>query len=251
VVVAPGWLVEAALAGSREAGTPLGVGDPWLSWLYQPTVRSFRAKLYGDDLSFLQAGLPAVMVSDSSFSAFYPHYHQVTDTADKLDASALKRMGDGLLGVVRTLDRVPRGLPDEPRWFAALGRVSGSAVLVTLAAASLLPGLRTGLAGGGPVLPARMLQSALFGLLFWRHPIPALWAFLLPNVLLPLGRARWATALAVAPLAALVALGSAGWFRGVGSGVWLAPWEIAVAILTLALAFIRPARARKKKKRRR
>jgi hypothetical protein len=251
VVVAPGWLVEAALAGSREAGTPLGVGDPWLSWLYQPTVRSFRAKLYGDDLSFLQAGLPAVMVSDSSFSAFYPHYHQVTDTADKLDASALKRMGDGLLGVVRTLDRVPRGLPDEPRWFAALGRVSGSAVLVTLAAASLLPGLRTGLAGGGPVLPARMLQSALFGLLFWRHPIPALWAFLLPNVLLPLGRARWATALAVAPLAALVALGSAGWFRGVVSGVWLAPWEIAVAILTLALAFIRPARARKKKKRRR
>jgi hypothetical protein len=32
------------------------------------------------------------------------------------------------------------------------------------------------------------------------------------------------------------------------SGVWLAPWEVVVAILTLALAFIRPARVRKKKK---
>jgi hypothetical protein len=250
-VVAPGWLVSAALAGSREAGAPLGVGDPWMSWLYQPAVRTFRAQLYGDDLSFLQAGLPALMVSDSSFSAFYPHYHQVTDTADKLDAVALGRMGDALLGVVRTLDRVPRGPADQPRWFAALGQVIGSTVLLTLAAASVLPGLRTGLAGGGPVLPARLLQAALFGLLFWRHPIPALWAFLLPNVLLPFGRARWATALAVAPLAALIALGSAGWYRGMVSGVWLAPWETAVAILALALAFVRPARARKKKKRRR
>jgi hypothetical protein len=247
-VVAPGWLVGAALAGSREAGTPLAAGDPWLSWLYQPAVRTFRARLYGDDLSFLQAGLPAVMVSDSSFSAFYPHYHQVTDTADKLDAAALERMGNALLGAVRTLDRVPRGPSDEPRWFAALGRVVGSTVLLVLAAASVLPGLRTGLTGGGPVLLARVLQAALFGLLFWRHPVPALWAFLLPNILLPLGRARWATALSLTPLLALLAFGTAGCFRGVVSGVWLAPWEVVVAILTLALAFIRPARVRKKKK---
>jgi acetylornithine deacetylase/succinyl-diaminopimelate desuccinylase-like protein len=40
-VIAPGWLVRAALAGSREAGSPLGVGDPYLSWLYQPAVRTF------------------------------------------------------------------------------------------------------------------------------------------------------------------------------------------------------------------
>ncbi len=250
-VVAPGWLVGAALAGAREARAPLGVGDPWLSWLYQPAVRTFRARLYGDDLSFLQAGLPAVMVSDSSFSAFYPHYHQVTDTADNLDAAALERMGTALLGVVRTLDRAPRGPSDEPRWFAALGQVLGSTALLVVAAASVLPGLRTGLTGGGPVLLARLLQAALFGLLFWRHPIPALWAFLLPNLLLPLGRARWATALSVTPLLALLGFGTAGWFRGVVSGVWLAPWEIVVAILTLALAFIRPARVRKKKKRRR
>jgi hypothetical protein len=31
------------------------------------------------------------------------------------------------------------------------------------------------------------------------------------------------------------------------SGVWLAPWEIAMAILALALAFVRPAHLKKKK----
>jgi hypothetical protein len=99
------------------------------------------------------------------------------------------------------------------------------------------------------VLVARLLQLGLFGLLFWRHPVMALWVFLLPNILPPLGRARWATAAALAPLVALLALGVAAWNRGMVSGVWLAPWEIAVAILALVLAFVRPARPKKKRKR--
>src|SRR5262245_180915 len=103
-VVAPAWLVRAALDG---AGSDLRVGDPWLSWIYQPGVRLFRADLYGDDLSFLQAGVPAVMVSDSSFTAFYAWYHRPGDTADKIDAASLARMGEAVLGVMRTLDRVP------------------------------------------------------------------------------------------------------------------------------------------------
>ena len=250
-VVAPGWLVRTVLAGAREEGAPLGVGDPILSWVYQPTVRAFRARLYGDDLSFLQAGLPAVMVSDSSFSAFYPHYHQATDTADKLDVASLQRMGDGLVGAVRALERAPAGASEDPRWFAAFGQVIGSSVLLAVAATSVLPGLRTGLGGGAPVLLARVAQAGLFGLLFWRHPIPALWVFLLPNLVLPLGRARWATALALSPVVALLTLGTAGWLRGMMSGVWLAPWEIVGAILALSLAFIRPARVSKKKKKRR
>jgi hypothetical protein len=249
-VVAPGWLVRATLSGARAGGAPLGVGDPWLSWLYQPAVRTFRAGLYGDDLSFVQAGIPAVFVSDSSFTAFYPHYHQASDTADKLDASALERMGNSVLGALRALDGVPRGPSEDARWFAAFGRVAGPTVLVALAALSTLPGWRTGLTGGGPVLLARLLQVTLFGLLFWRHPVPALWMLLLPNLLLPLGRARWATALALSPLAALLALGALAWHRGMVSGVWLAPWEIVVAILALTLAFVRPARVKKKRKKR-
>ena len=247
-VVAPGWLVRAVLAGARDAGAPLRVGDPWLSWLYQPAVRTFRAGLYGDDLSFLQAGLPALFVSDSSFTAFYPHYHQPSDTADKLDAGALEHMGNAVLGALRTLDGGPRGPSEDARWFAGLGQVIGPTALAALAAVSALPGLRTGLAGGGPVLAARLLQVTLFALLFWRHPISALWVFLLPNLVLPLGRARWATTLAVTPLLALLALGTVAWARGMVSGVWLAPWEIAVAILALALAFVRPAHLKKKKK---
>ncbi len=246
-VVAPEWVVRSVLSGASAEGAPFGVGDPWISWVYQPTVRTFRARLYGDDLSFLQAGIPAVFVSDSSFTAFYPHYHQATDTADKLDAASLGRMGAGLLGSVRALDGTPRGPAEETRWFALLGHVLGPTALLALAGVSVLPGLRTGLAAGGPALAARLLQAALFGVLFWRHPVAALGLLLLPNLLLPLGRARWATALAVSPAVAIVGVGAAAWARGMVSGVWLAPWEIVVAILAFALAFVRPARIRKKK----
>jgi Peptidase family M28 len=249
-VVAPGWLVRAALAGSKDAGAPLGVGDPWLSWLYQPTVRAFRVRLYGDDLSFLQAGHPAVMVSDSSFSAFYPDYHEAGDTADKLDAAALERMGGGVLGALRALDRVPRGSDDDPRWFAALGRVFGASVLIAVGVLSILPGLRAGISTGGPGFAARMLQAGLFALLLWRHTVPVLWVFLLPNLLPPLRRARWVLVLSLAPAASLVAFGVAAWWRGVIGGVWLAPWELAIALGALVLAFLRPPARRSSRRKR-
>ncbi len=34
----------------------------------------------------------------------------------------------------------------------------------------------------------------------------------------------------------LLAIGASAWWRGVVSGVWLAPWEIVVGFLALALA---------------
>src|SRR5262249_31047870 len=118
-VIAPGWLVGAALAGARGAGGSLDVGDPWLSWVYQPAVRTFRVRLYGDDLSFLQAGVPAVFASDSSFSGFYPWYHQAADTPDRLDAGALARMGDAARGAVDAIARLPLQRDPDPDWFAA------------------------------------------------------------------------------------------------------------------------------------
>ena len=148
-VIAPAWLVRAALAGSRESGAPIGVGDPWLAWLYQPAVRAFRVRLNGDDLSFLQTGHAALFASDSSFSAFYPDYHKASDTADKLDAAALERMGEAALGVVRALERVPRGPAEEPHWFAAFGRVVSGPWLLGAGALSLLPGLWRGVNAGG------------------------------------------------------------------------------------------------------
>ena len=236
--IAPGWLVQAALEGSREAGSPLGVGDPYLSWLYQPAVRTFRVRFSGDDLSFAQAGHPALLASDSSFSAFYPDYHKASDTADKLDAAALERMGRGVLGVVRALERAPRGPAEEPHWFAAFGRVVGWPWLVGLGAAGLLPGLWRGSRAGGLALGVRILQAILTGVLLWRHPVPALWILLLPLLLLPWRRSWWTVLLALAPVVGLVAIGAAAWWRGSVSGVWLAPWEIVVAGLALALAFL-------------
>lgn len=236
-VVAPAWLVRAALSASREAGAPLGVGDPWLAWLYQPAVRLFRVRLYGDDLSFLQAGHAALFASDSSFSAFYPDYHKPTDTADKLDAAALGRMGESALAVVRGLERVPRGPAEEPHWFAAFGRLVTGPWLLAAGALSLVPGLVGGFRAGGLALGVRLAQALLSGLLLWRHPVVALWLLLVPQLLLPLRRAAWTRALALAPFLALVAIGAAAWWRGVVNGVWLAPWEIVVALAALALAF--------------
>jgi hypothetical protein len=236
-VIAPAWLVRAALSGSREAGSPLGVGDPYLSWLYQPAVRTFRVRLYGDDLSFLQAGHPALCASDSSFSAFYPDYHKPSDTADKLDAAALERMGRGVLGVVQALERVPRGPVEEPHWFAAFGRVIGWPWLLGLGTASLLPGLWRGWRVGGLALGVRIVQAILAGVLLWQHPVPALWLLLLPHLLLPWRRSGWTVLLSLAPAVTLLAIGASAWWREAVNGVWLAPWEIVVAALALALAF--------------
>lgn len=230
-VITPAWLMRAASASPSFA-----VGDPLLSWLYQPGVRTFRIGLYGDDLSFLQGGQPALFVSDSSFTAYYPWYHEPADTADKLDAAALARMGTGVLEVLDALSRVPRGPAREPDWFAAFGFVLGAAALWTIGLASLLPlALRTH-RSGGLAQGLAVAHAALFVLLMWRHPVPALWIFLLPN-LLGRGRRHWTAVLAALPALALAGLGVAAWWRGFVRGLWLAPWEIAVLAFGLACAF--------------
>jgi hypothetical protein len=236
-VIAPAWLVRAALEGSAEASSPLAVGDPLVSWLYQPAVRSFRVHLYGDDNSFLQGSRAALFASDSSFTAFYPHYHRPTDTADKLDAAALARMGAGVLGIARALLRVPRGPAQEPDWFAAFGIVLGRPALLLLGLASLLPGLWLAGRAAGWRRTARIAQAGLGGALIWTNPVPALWVLLLPNLLAPWLRPGWITVVALAPAGALLALGGAAWHRGVASGLWLASWQIAALLLALVLAF--------------
>jgi hypothetical protein len=237
-VVAPAWLVAAVLEGARSEGSPLGVGDPVLSWLYQPAVRTFRARLYGDDLSFLQAGHPALFASDSSFTAFYPDYHRASDTADKLDATALERMGRAALGAVRALERVPRGPAEEPVWFAAFGRVVGWPWLAALGVASLVPGLWRAFRAGGAPLALRVVHALVAAVVLWRHPVPGLWVLLVPHLLLPWRRTWWTALAALAPALALAGLGAAAWGRGMVDGVWLAPWEAATLAVTLALAFL-------------
>jgi hypothetical protein len=211
-------------------------------WLYQAGTRVFRGDFYGDDLSFLQAGLPAVFASDSSFAAFYPSYHQATDTADKLDAASLARMGRAVRGAVDALLIVPRGPAEEPTWFSAFGTVIGAMPLAALALLSVLPGLAAARRAPGLALPARLLEAGAFGVLFWRHPVPALWVFLLPNLLprleVPAARRWWATLLALAPALSLALLGLVAWRRAFIRGSFVAGWELALALSALALLLV-------------
>jgi hypothetical protein len=240
-VISPAWVVAAAQRGARQAGAPFGIGDPWISWLYQASVRTVRARLYGDDLAFLQAGLPAVFTSDSTFTSFYPWYHQPTDTADKLDPAALARMGRAVVGAVEELAKAPRGPARQPDWFAAFGGVLAGPWLYIAGAATLLPRVVRMAATRG--IPAGLvLQATLFGLLLWRHPVVTLWVFLLPNLLAGFGRPAWSL-LTLAPLAALAALGLSAWARGFASGLWIAPWEVVMALVALALLWLTARRA--------
>jgi hypothetical protein len=241
--VVPAWAVGAALRGARSAGAPLVVGDPRLSWLYQPAVRALRVKYYGDDLSFVQAGLPALFLSDSSFTAFYPWYHQPTDTPDRIEAPALAHMGQAVLGIVGELSRVKRGPATEAQWFAAFGHAFSWPILVALALLSVIPGLANASSHRDGAFGLRLFQAALFGVFFWRHPVPAVWIFVLPNVVGGLPRKRGGVAIAVLPLLALVVLGIVAWARGFAGGLWIAGWELAIAALAFALVWAAPPRS--------
>jgi Zn-dependent M28 family amino/carboxypeptidase len=59
---------------------------------------------WSDHWSFWQQGYPAVMVTDTALYR-YPHYHEPTDTPDKIDFDRTARVVNGLLDVVRGLAR--------------------------------------------------------------------------------------------------------------------------------------------------
>ncbi len=239
LAIAPARVMRAVLGGSRRAGVGLGVGDPYLSWLYQPAVRTFRVRLYGDDLSFLQSGLPATFTSDSTFTRFYPWYHKPTDTPDKLDAEALTRMGD-------------RGGGRDPRPGRAPGHARRGARLVRRLR---VRGGRAGAVGRGhrrpragsawrgiaredrPSWPACSHALLAVGLM-WRHLVPALWVLVLPALISGVIRRRWGAFVAMLPPLALAALGGAAWARGMVSGVWVGVLDVVMALAGLALLFV-------------
>jgi hypothetical protein len=209
-------------------------------------VRTFRARLYGDDLSFLQAGLPATFTSDSTFTRFYPWYHEATDTPDKLDPGALARMGTAVVGATEALAALPATRLAERDWFAAFGYVLGAGELWVIGIASLVPGLVAGYRSGGSPFAARALHAALAAFLMWRHLVPALWVVVLPALLSALIRRKWGIAVAMLPPLALAALGSVAWARGMVSGVWLGALDGLLMAGALALLWAPLSAARGK-----
>ncbi|MCH8210637.1 MAG: M28 family peptidase, partial [Planctomycetes bacterium] len=54
---------------------------------------------WSDHWAFWQEGYPAIMVTDTA-PYRYPHYHQASDTPDKLDYDRMARVVEGLEQVV-------------------------------------------------------------------------------------------------------------------------------------------------------
>ena len=57
---------------------------------------------WSDQLSFWREGYPAAMVTDTAFHR-YRHYHQPTDTPEKLDYARMASVVDGLAGALQAL----------------------------------------------------------------------------------------------------------------------------------------------------
>ena len=89
--------------------------------LLRETVRSFRSHTsfptiggvapravpgigWSDHAAFAEHGFQAVMVTDTALFR-YPHYHQPTDTPDKIDTEKLARVVKGIERVVRDAAR--------------------------------------------------------------------------------------------------------------------------------------------------
>lgn len=118
-------------AGSQKYPPPLSlsypsvgnfigfVGDLNSGPLVQRCVGTFRKKAafpsegaalpgelqgvgWSDHWSFWQIGVPALMVTDTA-PFRYPHYHEKSDTFDKLNYERLARVTEGLYGVVSDL----------------------------------------------------------------------------------------------------------------------------------------------------
>jgi hypothetical protein len=93
------------MTSARKADTDLSIGDPFLSLLYQPVIRVVKVRFYGDDASFLLGGIPAVMFTDSSFSAFYPDYHQAGDLPKNVSEDRLVQMNRLITTVIHRTRR--------------------------------------------------------------------------------------------------------------------------------------------------
>jgi hypothetical protein len=125
-ITTPGWLVDAALDSGRAAGWPLHLADPRFPLAMQLLLRGTRVGFGADSGSFLERGIPAVTLSDSSFFVLDPAYHKPIDTVDRLDAGRLEAWTRVAVATVRRLDglygRERRPAPED-EYLVLAGRV--------------------------------------------------------------------------------------------------------------------------------
>lgn len=136
----PGRMPAVMAAASPE---PLALGDPRLPLLVQGFTRACSAKTGSDDVFFAREGVPALFLSRSSLSRFYPHYHKPSDTPSQLSAGALQSSGRILESAILALDDAPPsrdGARDYLLWRTLLfpQRLLALAALGPLAACAAL-----------------------------------------------------------------------------------------------------------------
>lgn len=119
----PAWLVHAVLSATGSGERPLAVTDPRFSLLGQLIMRASTTEFLADSDSLLAAGIPSVLLSDASFSSFYPAYHRHEDRAERLDRLRLSQWSRALTATVRRLDGLSGRPSGDDAYVVALGRV--------------------------------------------------------------------------------------------------------------------------------
>jgi hypothetical protein len=239
--LAPGWLVHAALRGGEAVDFPLHLVDPVISLPAQFLLRSSHVRFGADSDSFLAAGVPALFVSDGSFVAFDPAYHQASDVSSRLDEARLAQWADVVAAIVRRLDGLDGRPLDEDQYLVAAGRVWLRRDLLWLCfgvwAVLAIQSWRRGRLGNSrPTAPEFAFRSLLL-LAAFLSPVFAA-GILIPAALLAirpprraLGR-RIAVAIGLLPALGLLALLAIAARRGFVSG-----WELSLPV-TLVLAAV-------------
>jgi hypothetical protein len=87
--VPPAWLPAAVRAAGADAGASVGLGDPLVGPWYQATVRAIGVKTGSDADAWLEAGVPACLLTGSSLTNFYAAYHQPADDLPMVDPARL------------------------------------------------------------------------------------------------------------------------------------------------------------------
>ena len=87
--VPPAWLPAAVRAAAGDAGSSIGLGDPLVGPWYQATVRVIGVKTGSDADAWLEAGVPACLLTGSSLTNFYASYHLPTDDLPQVDPARL------------------------------------------------------------------------------------------------------------------------------------------------------------------
>ena len=106
----PFWLPHLFIASADRAEESLTIGDPWISFHYQIGVRNMRVPFASDDGPFLEVGIPAIFLSNSSFIQFFPFYHGPADTMEQVGEDALRQCGKTVIAATEALDT----LEDRP-----------------------------------------------------------------------------------------------------------------------------------------